>query len=483
MGCSIPMTSVQFVSANASDEEQQQTRRVIRRHVMLGKNRGRPPKNPRQPKIPGASILSNDTAVDGNYQIQSRIAPPISSDLSLLEFPDKVGLILREVTVRFCTTTSEYVHFLDPCVDFNTSDDSAVCLWSLFHDALYMNIMVFGAAAFTNIAFQQATSQPWRNGREDGMQHYGQALRLLRERLAEVEHPSSGLQTQGPSLYDTAVTVVLVFAMHALTIGNFNLARCHLLALSKLVTMRKEGLVSFRQRTKQMIELMRCDLSISLATGQLPVLLKGNTTISEIALQDDSILLGRPVIIEDFNLCQIWSSLDRFFGLINNASVRSSKLPDDLLRDTIYSVVYGLFHVSCVPGSQDELIRLTMLSFCSRTVLQWPIVRFPFPWLKSAAEKAIDRIMQRGLSIIDSKTRLWVLIIHGIAFTPQSPSDGDRLQQWLTVVGEHLDLTNWAIIRSAMRGYLWVDIICNEATRKLLEKFQVGRSRLEQLEE
>lgn len=155
----------------------------------------------------------------------------------------------------------------------------------------------------------------------------------------------------------------------------------------------------------------KCDLSISLATGEPPLLLGKHIPVSELLLQEGLVSLQRPITIDDFELSQIWDSLSCFFFLINQASVQRSKLPDDLLRDTIFSIIYRLFHKCCVPGSYDQSIRLTMLSFCARAVLQWPLLRPPFAWLKSVSERAIDRIMRENLVIMDFKTRLWVLII------------------------------------------------------------------------
>jgi hypothetical protein len=72
----------------------------------------------------------------------------------------------------------------------------------------------------------------------------------LRSRIAGAEIDPSGVS-------DLTIMAVLLLALHALIIGDFQNARFHALGLNKLVNMKDGGILSFKDKTKQMIEILR----------------------------------------------------------------------------------------------------------------------------------------------------------------------------------------------------------------------------------
>lgn len=228
-----------FISAN-HDQQDQQHRKALRRHVMLGKNAGKQPKNPKQSKLAGTSILSFDHP-------PTPVTRSIGSDLSLMNLADDVSLPLKHETIRFCTTMDETMYTLGPCISFEKKDDWTFCLQPLCVDSLYLNIMVFGSQTYIDMAYKQATGQPRRL--ENHPKYYQKSISLLRERLVGID-----VQT---GIYDAVIVAVFTLAMQSLIIGMIDRAEHHMNGLKTLVSMRPGGILSFRSRTKQMIELLR----------------------------------------------------------------------------------------------------------------------------------------------------------------------------------------------------------------------------------
>ena len=247
------MVNMQFIPQTGTKSEDPRTRKAIRRHVMLKMNEGRAPKRLPQPTQPGVSVFRIQ-----QQQQQSSAGPStpqsiprrIGSDLSGLEFADDVAQPLMTETLRFCTVTNQSLYVLEPCIHFGSEDPVAMCLQPLACDALYLNVMVFTTQVYMDMTFRQATSKPRNTNSKAIMHHYGRSLRILRARVASAERGQLGGT-------DMTIMAVLLLAIHALVIGDASSARFHVVGLSKLVHTKQGGIMSFQDKTKQMIEILR----------------------------------------------------------------------------------------------------------------------------------------------------------------------------------------------------------------------------------
>jgi hypothetical protein len=216
---------------------------------MLGRNQGRT-HTPKQPTIPGAAVFRKDDWKCTNQPIQSVVPGRVGTDLSFLEFADSVELPLMNDTLRFCVTTNKLLFVLEPCISFNSTQITDPCIQALAYDALHLNVMVFSAQAYMAERFRQTTSEQQGSSRKASLQHYGKALRLLRERLTDAERQRSKIS-------EMTIMSVLPLAMHALFTGEHESARNHVAGVRRLVNMRDSGIYSFTARRKQMIDILR----------------------------------------------------------------------------------------------------------------------------------------------------------------------------------------------------------------------------------
>lgn len=244
------MTDTLFVTQTGKKKNDPNTRTFIRRHVMLGKNQGRK-RNPKQPTLAGCAVFQKDDWKRDVQPVQSIVPRRVGSDLSFLEFAEAVDPPLMSDTLHFCSDTDKKLFMLEPCISFRGSTDTtAMCIQSFASDALHLNIMVFGTLVYTTQMFRQTTSELRRNSYKATRQHYGQALFLLRKRLANSESQRHGVS-------DMTFISVILLAMHALVTGDVQSATNHVVGLSKLVSMKESGVYAFKNSTKHMIEILR----------------------------------------------------------------------------------------------------------------------------------------------------------------------------------------------------------------------------------
>lgn len=451
-----------FVLAGGTEQKDESTRKVIRRHVMLGKNRGRMPRRPKQPSLTGTTVFKTHQEASSSQELP-RPQPPIGSDIGHLDFADTFNSTLRSETVRFCVSMTDNMFTLSPCIAFDSRDDWAVCLQPLCRDALYANVMVFGSQLYIDKAFQQTTLRP--RSIKQTSEYYDKSLRLLRERLPDI-------QTQELAVFDAVILAVYTLTMHALIIGDLTAARIHAVGLSSLVCGNPMGADPSKRRTKQTIELLRCDLAVSLATGQRPLLSSGThqkllTSPSELLPHSEPSFSSLYSMHTD--LVDIWQTLKLFCADINAAAISHSRLSQDILLKTMASTMYRAIDLHLLPGSMDEAVKLAMLAFCRTVFLDWPLLRLSLPWLQHQLEIAICDLMQQSRWDVDNRLLLWVVVIHTITSSSTPLSPGCRTWTWLQEVTDRCKLVDWPSTKEAMSAFLWIDVVCDRRVQSLFD--------------
>ena len=175
-------------------------------------------------------------------------------------------------------------------------------------------------------------------------------------------------------------------------------------------------------------------------------------------------------LIVKSELAEIWEVLFRFCAMVNEAAIDQRKIPEQILLETMASVMYRLFDVSVVPESADDTMRLAMLSFCATNFLPWQDLQMAFGWLRLEHKRRIAHLMQPTLAHSDPLMVLWFLNIYGIAFSPLHADERKEFQLWLNEEADICEMTTWDGVKNAMRDFLWIDMVCDHRARKLLDE-------------
>ncbi|KAK6064269.1 hypothetical protein SCUP515_11867 [Seiridium cupressi] len=363
---------MQFIFTNGIGKTEPAKRKLIRKHVMLGKNRGKTRKGMSLGAAHARSFEEPNRDPDGDLGLlvnmrYSLIPSKIGSDFSFTQFAAVVEPPVVHDLIRFSFIAKRVMYPLERCIVFHkkTKIDTS---WFEFLtiDAAYTHAAVFASQAYILRTSAAGTPSAYKRV----MIHYSAALRLLRERLYAPEGDSK--------ISDPTVLVVLYLALHAHFVGDYDTAKQHMDGLRKIVDIRG-GLFAFGYNTKLIMELLKCDLGIAIHNGTKPEFF--NDSLSEPMIPYGLALLmthvpGPPSIKFPWDLGQIgvsadlvqaWEYVMRFCSAINSAAENKRQLPKETLLNVMASVMYRLLHMKNFDKtSVNEAIRLGLLAFSSQ---------------------------------------------------------------------------------------------------------------------
>lgn len=244
-----------------SHKADSETRKLIRSHVMRGKNRIKPRKesrnlvHERKPKLKPSKI--------NGLISSSNIPRPVCSSFSIVRFADNVEPALvadilsceqlsacsplffaNQVSLSVLYMSSTAMFTLDQCLVPESSEMSRAWIEPMFFDAAYLYTACFTIQTYFDGMLSRTRSVEAQ--RRDFV-YYAKAVRILQERLA--------LDDDSLRLADSTIMTILALSGHAYTIGDYQSADYHIGGVLKLVSMR--GVESFLHNTRLLIEIIR----------------------------------------------------------------------------------------------------------------------------------------------------------------------------------------------------------------------------------
>ncbi|KEY64585.1 hypothetical protein S7711_03645 [Stachybotrys chartarum IBT 7711] len=470
-----------FLVSTDKSRPDDETRKFIRSHVMLGKNRRKAPlrRSPRT-SVEHASPIYAVPSIGKVHQTEglrtraglSMIPGKVGSDLSTIQFADDVdpGVVETSSFQAQHTVTTAYANLpsttvssiakrtlfpLSPYILFKRREENWV--EPLGFDPLYLHALIFS----THEYFESVRGGTNALNRRTSI-HLHKTLRLLRDRL-------SGDNDQA-RLSPSTATVVMTLAAHAHFIGDPTSAKHHLLGLQKIVELRG-GITTLSDNTKLVVELLRCDLGIALDSGSTPVFLDEASRLSygitePLILDNDlsidaylSIMLLRHI---DSVMIDVWQVMARFCFLINQAVMSKDHISTELYMGSMCSVMYRLMTVEYVVGSTSEAIRLGLLAFSSSVFLQWKGLGRAYNYLRI---RYMSSLVSLNQSDFPSYLLLWLFMVGGISVF------GTEEVQLMAACMPPQDTfnlpTSWEEMQHILGGYMWIHAIHDQAGEKM----------------
>lgn len=248
---------------------------------------------------------------------------------------------------------------------------------------------------------------------------------------------------------NNTLIVVMILAMAALLTGQEETARSHMAGIKRIMEIRG-GFASFVENPKLLIEVLRCDIGLTLSTGQPPLFFhrpfsgpqtaqarRSKASTASPGSEDFEILI--PTL--DAGLTHIWCSLRDFCKMLNTASKTHRRLSEQTFLDNMASNAYPLLNIRWQSGTVSETCRLGLLAFCSNAFLQWQGLNLDYKSLPSMYRQSLLGFGQSP-DAVAPRAMLWLLMMGGIAlFT----SDEDRmwLLPWLRDTVEECAVFGW----------------------------------------
>lgn len=278
-----------FVVSTRADKFNPQMRKLIRSHVMLGKNRGKTIKRATRnrgaevqaadllPPSPVRSVEMSSVTPESESDVTPVLAAPrkFGSEFSTIQFADHLepgtidvvlqcklfhamcsknlmcGWPVHQLTrpLVWATTVSsiakQILFPLESCIFFTKRAESWIA--PLAFDPAYLHAMIFSSQWYFDTLCTRAASHSAISPR--AMSHYQKTLNILRDRFAQDDDHTM--------ISDTTAAAVMSLAAHALVTDDVKSSQNHIMGLYTIVGL-KGGVNSLKStNAKLLIEILR----------------------------------------------------------------------------------------------------------------------------------------------------------------------------------------------------------------------------------
>lgn len=169
----------------------------------------------------------------------------------------------------------------------------------------------------------------------------------------------------------------------------------------------------------------------------------------------------------DPRLLNVWADIREFSTLVNKATTTGVKMAATSFLQLSRSAPYRLLSMQCVHPFH-ELLRLSMLAFLKPLLIKSPGTGRTMTYL---AEKLKANLLEQTFppsSVEQASLLLWSLFITCLSIFEEED------QKWLQVLVvqtvDTLGLRTWADTRAVLKGFLWVDLVLDQAGERVFEK-------------
>ncbi|KAK3323308.1 hypothetical protein B0T19DRAFT_201281 [Cercophora scortea] len=502
-----------FIVSTTPEDFDSSTRKLIRSHVMLGKNRGKTRAarqgagTPRSTRGRDAPTTTPRLLARSNREIATRddedhadgprppapgtiatLAPMrpnsipsrVGSDYSLIRFADSMDPTVAAVVVRLGSIMRKTLLPRALGIYFDKMETYTELMEYLTLDTVYLNTMICASQDYFDMISKRGIGlQSYAAPSPRASPHFIRALALLRERLA--------VENEQAKFSKMTICSIMALGIHAYFMGEYTTAKNHLAGLRKIITMRG-GLMTLREIEKLFVEVIRCDLILAIHHGSKPLFFADPTLEPLLPYPDDILPLlvtsqhtskyakwktSNTVIANiDEDLARAWDVMARFCSLLDHVAETQTDLPNEIVMRTMASVTYRLLAMQFPLGSPDETIRLGLLAFCSSAFLQWrnTNVHPVGAWLPAAYKECFLEGTLR-----DSAPTIWLwLLMAGAVSIWDEPGELMWLGPMLRTSFDVCELETFEELRALLTGLLWSSVIHDEAGEKMFWDFYSG---------
>ncbi|KAH8777930.1 hypothetical protein F5882DRAFT_502748 [Hyaloscypha sp. PMI_1271] len=463
------LIGLHFVVSDGLEKPNPELRKLIRSHVMLGKNQGKklPPRKRKTKVVEKLSSSSSDlspppvshpdegltgsatssiTATHPEPVLSLTIPRKLGSGMSTISFADALEPGTIEVVLQLSSIAKQMLFPLERCMFFDRRAENWIA--PLAVDPAYLHAMIFTAQFYFDALQSGGSAYISRRS----MPHFLTTLKLLRERIANDDDQAK--------LSDSTVAAIM-----------------GLIGLYKIVCLR-EGVISFRKNAKLLVEILRCDIGIALHGGSKPIFFNNPSRDPFLPYPDLASLieLTKPrttdsrqdsaTFVEDIDheLAQAWTIMSDFCSVINFAVDSELRISTEIFLDTMTSVVYRLLYMHFETGSKDEAIRFGLIAFLCSVFLQWKHLGMSYPHFTSTFISCLVGIVSERVS---SEFMVWLLMVGSVSVFDKS--DDGWLKPLLRVNISLCEIDDWSEMQELVRGFMWIGLVYDKPGKMVFE--------------
>ncbi|KAI0892599.1 hypothetical protein F4806DRAFT_237055 [Annulohypoxylon nitens] len=456
MGAESSDDSMPFIITGSTGISVKEQRKLIRSHVMRGKNRKALPSKPPS-WINYLGVEDGPITENNPFPIPNRVG----GDLSLANLSAEISPAVFRGIMRLKEAMTP------PWVSLSPIQTDGSWLGPIRDDPVCFHFTIFVAQAYHDFRQGQKENSKF------AMIHFVKALEILQQRLCSS-------QSETPTSNSTILTVIGL-TMVSIALGDFATAMIHFEGLRKMVTLRG-GILAFSQNRLLQIKILRVDLGISLSTGHQPLFFTHHISWDPYITSHERKLvpfdtkrlhvLGAGFDLEHFiegldtRLRSIWNDLAEFARSVDIAAKCKLGIDSELYQEVMISVHYRLLNLHFEINSMNEIIRLALLSFASIVFLQWDGVKFRYEYLNQRFKATLGYVIH-GAEPIPQQLTLWLYTIGAI-----STFDRDE-QTWfkpvlIRILGD-LGCKTWDEVEPLLKSIIWVDVLLGSLMERMMK--------------
>ncbi|KAH9907280.1 hypothetical protein F4778DRAFT_721253 [Xylariomycetidae sp. FL2044] len=440
--------SLQFIGEDPSTGISVSARRIIRSHVMRGKNAGRPRPSKKKPTTtPPIRRVLTWSGPPG--QRQPRPQHVFWNDLSLTTFPHQLDAGTTKLIHHWFSDLGDIMWPPQFCSKF----DMIKSIWggSVLADAANFHGTLAISASYVDLFERKPRSS------HNTLHHISRAYSLVNLKLSSPE-----------SVSDAAIAAVILIALYDQIHRQPSAGSIHLRGLYRMTQLRG-GIQRLLQENRTLaLKALRIDIELALQNGTA-TLFRG----------DEVLEIGIPCEVGHLTdtrlvLSRIMACVSNFANLLNKTAQGVKKLDSLYYSERIVALASSLLriapmeqHVTFSGGSYDELAHLGMLAFMTTLLVDYGGDYSPSTALSRRLEKAIWEFHETCSQVEagEKKLLLWVLFIGGIWVL----NFQDR--RWiLTLISEtcdRLSVHDWTTVRHQLCQFPWVFSLHDEPGQRL----------------
>ncbi|KAI0183963.1 hypothetical protein EV127DRAFT_252746 [Xylaria flabelliformis] len=485
-----------FMVKTSMDGFNPEDRKLIRSHVMKGKNLGRMrPLGSRKHQHHSDERENKYDDISDNSSL-SRISsrsPPHSehqtSALALESIPPRVGSVAStmhladtvkpatiEVVLQFSSIAKPLLFPMETCIFFDRRAENWIAPLAL--DPAFLHVSIFTSLYYYDAVVPR---RPFRESQRV-RHHYQKAVSLLRQRLL--------CDDNNIRLSNNTISIVLSFAGQAFTSGDLKSAINHIQGIQKIVDLRG-GFSSIIGNEKLINEILRCDLGIAIYSGSNPILFRGvglshayrvypklDVFLDQSSLDHTlksheflkSLRLTHNIKIND-QLAAAWNAMSDFCSIINLAADTERRIDVKTFLYSMASIMYNLLDMRFESTSWEETIRLGLLSFSCSVFLPWARLGILYPHLKSIVRNQFASISGSSPSM-PPKLVIWLLMAGAVGVLDEP--DCACVHDLLLEAANSCGIKHWSQMRVMLNSLMWIDIVHDKQGKRVFDS-AIGR--------
>ncbi|PYH90283.1 hypothetical protein BO71DRAFT_334799 [Aspergillus ellipticus CBS 707.79] len=414
-------------------------RRVIRSHVMRGKNAGKQRQSTKtQKSVAELKRLSN--ASGAGYVMPRQV---LWGDLSLTTFPQELDSKSMALIHRWFFDISDALFPPQFCTKF----DIIKSIWVDFilADEAYFHSTLAICASYVGF-FERKPAMSSK-----ALHHLSQAYALVNIKLS------------GPfSVSDMAIAAVVSLAIYQQVHRQLATGLVHLHGLYRMIQLRG-GIVRLMQENRSLaLKPLRLDAELAMQNGTAP-LFRGDEVPVNPVLCDPDVSSGQ------FPSAAPWMPsilLDLFnFSRLLNGVERKQRMRLDPLdyTETMVSLLYRLVEVSPLQqgsiqrgGLYGDVTSLAMLAFMTTLLPEYTREGSNCPLVSDRLGSAMEDLCLTAEESLESDPSflLWILFISGISVL--NLKSHHWLSPLISDTCDKLELNNWAVIQQQLSQFPWI---------------------------